>query len=182
MTLRSTLWILGALLLGAAPAQAAPAQLIGKSVVIGFTENRVQRMADWPDFRSVSIGAEISVYISSAGRTFSRLQMSSRRGRRGGTSTGKADRVGNSARAVTSFQGNTMTIMSGGAGGARRTVVTFGTGFTTCEASTVRAKPAGQGVIRAKSLIRGGIANEIRSIEITGISCRVVDGNVFAGG
>jgi hypothetical protein len=165
-------------LLAAAPAQAAPAQLLGKSVVISFTENRVQRMSDWADFRPMTIRGDVSVYISSAGRPFARLRMIAPRGQ-----TGTAERVGNQARGATSFKGNTMTSVGiGGGGDARRTVVTFSAGFTSCEATMVRAKPAGQSMIRAKSLIRPGISNEIRSIEITGISCRVVDGNVFAGG
>jgi hypothetical protein len=180
MSLQSGLQALGALALAslaAAPAQAAPQQLIGKSVIISFTENRVQRDGMSPDFRPRSFSGEISVYISSAGRTFSRLQLTNQRAR-----SGTADRVGNSSAGVTSFAGNTMTMISGGAGGARRTVVTFGAGFSTCEASMVRAKPAGESTIRTKSIINPGMPVEIRSVEVTGISCRVRDGNVFGGG
>src|SRR4051794_1084794 len=101
MPLRFSLWALGALLLTVAPAQAAPAQLFGKSVVISFTENRVQRNSNWPDLRSIAIGGEISVYISAAGRTCSRLRLTTRRGQ-----TGNRDRVGNQTGGTTSLQGN----------------------------------------------------------------------------
>jgi hypothetical protein len=180
MSLRSGFWALGALALAsfaaAAPAQAAPQQLLGKSIVISFIENRVQRNGSALEFRPLRFSGEISVYISSAGRTFSRLHLTNPR-----SESGKADRVGNSSAGVTSFAGNTMTMLAGGAGGARRTVVTFGAGFTTCEASMVRAKPAGQSMIRTGSIIHPGLTVEIRSVEITGISCRIRDGNVFGG-
>lgn len=177
MTLRSILWAFAALLFTAAPAQAAPAQLVGKSVVISFTENRVQRNSDWPDFRSIVIGGEVDVYISSAGRAFSRVRMTNR-----GGETGHRDRVGNEAGGAVSFAGNTMTIVRAQGGAARRAVVTFGTGFTSCQASMMFAKPSGQSVIRDKNMVRPGVTIEIRSVQVSGISCSVRDGNVFGGG
>ena len=177
MPLRSSLWALGALLFAAAPAQGAPAQLLGKTVSVRFTENRIQKNSDWPNFRPASFRGEVSVYISSEGRAFSRLRLTNQ-----SAQSGKFDNVGDTASGVTSFEGNSMTILGSDGDGARRTVVTFGASFSTCQASMVRAKPAGQDVIRSRSMIRPGITVEIRSVAITGIGCRIRTGNAFADG
>src|SRR5882757_330161 len=58
----------------------APAALKGKSVVVAWTETRQQRHVGEPNFRSVDASHNLSIYISTAGRVFSRQTNSTRAG------------------------------------------------------------------------------------------------------
>ena len=159
------------------PAQAAtPKQLYGKSVVIRWTETRVQRLVGQDNFRTFSIGIELSVYISTAGRVFTRLQATSGRG------TGSKDEVaGQQAnRRIPSFSGHSMQIMQSfsGTGLARRTSVNFDDAFTSCAAEVILAKQNGEASGYMKGVVDGQM-QEIRSATTSGTSCSVRDSNVF---
>src|SRR6478609_10208695 len=112
----------------AAGAASAPAGLQGKSVVVSWTETRVQRFVGEGEFRTVNGAITLSVYVSSAGRVFSRLAFETRRG------AGQSDQLaGAGARRVPSFSGNTMTVIHPlTSGGVRRMHVTFDGAFSTC--------------------------------------------------
>src|SRR5258708_1144824 len=95
---------LPALLLASISAEAAsaPTQLYGKSIRVTWSETRVQRNVGEANFRSVNASHELSVYISSAGRVFSKFQASTRRG------TGANEQVaGQGGNRVPSFGGHT---------------------------------------------------------------------------
>ena len=79
----------------AAPAAASepPKELYGKSVVVTWNEERVQRREDQREFRTVTIRGEYSVYVSSEGRLFNRVTMENPRGQKGGR-TASATRNG----------------------------------------------------------------------------------------
>jgi hypothetical protein len=53
--------------------EAPPQQLLGKSIVVTWSENRVQRVVGEANFREVDASHSMSVYIGSSGRVFSRL-------------------------------------------------------------------------------------------------------------
>jgi hypothetical protein len=162
---------------GVSQAAAAPQQLYGKSLIITWTEERMQRHGGETQFRPVNIQGKFSVYISSAGRIFNRVSMTNRR-----QASGSADRVGNTSNRSTRFQGNIMTsIQYASGGGARRIVVTFASNFGSCTADVIRGKASNSSVITAKSIIYPGMVVEIQSVHTSEISCSVRNGNVFGG-
>src|ERR1700721_566771 len=71
---------------------AAPAQLYGKSVIVSWTENRMQTTDRAAAPTAVTGTGQLSVYVSDKGRAFSRVSMSVSRGNRG-TRSGQRDTV-----------------------------------------------------------------------------------------
>lgn len=163
----------------AALAQNAPPELRNKSVVVSWTENRSFRKASEQAFHDQALPRSMSVYISSAGRPFTRMATSP--GRRAGS----VDFVGASGASnargvrVTSFGSHSMSFTSSMTGGARQITVQFVGGNSSCTANVVMAKQAGGDIIRSKSYVTGEQL-EIRSVTASGASCSIRDGNVFA--
>jgi hypothetical protein len=162
----------------AAGAASAPAGLHGKSVVVSWTETRVQRFVGEGDFRTVNGSITLSVYVSSAGRVFSRLGFQTRAG------AGQSDQIaGGGSSRVPSFSGNTMTVVHPlSSGGVRRMNVTFDGSFSSCSATTQFGKQEGVGRQIAKSwssAVKRQV--EIKSVSPGGVSCSVRNGNVFGG-
>jgi hypothetical protein len=170
--------VAGALCCGQAALAAPPQALYGKSVVVSWTEQRMQRRQGEGEFRAATRQGEFSVYVSSAGRIFNRASMTNpRRGRSGAT-----ERVGDTKNRNVSFEGRTMVVIQHGAsGGARRIVASFDDGFAGCTAEVIRGKEEGARAIVARSTITPGRAVEIASVKTTGVSCAVKSGNVFGG-
>lgn len=166
-----------ALSFGSRSALAAPSQLYGKSVTVSWNEDRQQRVNGEDTVRNVSRSAQFSVYVSSAGKAFSRMGYAF--SGRGSLKTGKKDAVGGESGRHISFTGNSMSMTSGhGSGGARSILVTFDGGFQGCSAQVVSGKEAGASAIRTKSLVTGE-AIEILSTKTGPASCSVRDGNIF---
>jgi hypothetical protein len=151
---------------------AAPSELKGNSVVLRWTENRVQRYEGESAFRSVSVNLEMSVYVSTQGRVFNKMTSNS------GSSEQVAGRASQSAQRIPSFSGRTMTIMQPLQGLARRITVNFDGGFTTCAVSVILAKQSGvgSGFMKAFGTRR---LQEIQSSTVNSTSCAVRAGNVF---
>ena len=172
-----SLIVAGAILLLAAakPAQAGPpAQLLGKSVVIDWSDTRSQRDGDNPEYHTVSGSHTLSVYISTAGRTFIRQVNRTRAG------SGRRDQApGQSGSRTAVFDGQTMTVFGQTRGGAQRTVVHFEGGFTGCSAATGLGFQSGQTSVSVSPIT--GRRVEMRSLAVTGINCSVRNGNVFDG-
>ena len=155
---------------------AAPQTLYGKSVIVAWTEQRMQRRQGEGEFRPATRNGAFSVYVSSNGRIFNRASMSNpRRGRSGAT-----ERVGDTKNRNIVFDGRTMVVTQhGGSGGARRIVVAFNDGFAGCTAQVIRGKEEGASAIVAHSTITPGRVVEIASVSTSGVSCSVKNGNVF---
>jgi hypothetical protein len=189
--------VLSAALAGPGIAHAAtfPSPLLGKSVTVNWTENRQQKLEDSGQtvFRSVSIS--LQVYISSAGRAFTKQSVSSAGGgasHRGGPGMGRG--FGSSFQEdqapgdATSSLGrsNEVVHMEGGAlavdrqmrAGARRIVVTFDGGYTSCNARVILGREGGTGALRGRNPVNG-MRFEIVSVNIATPSCSVASGNVF---
>jgi len=161
-------------------ADAAPQSLYGKTVVVTWQEERQQKLPGEENMRFVGTAAEFDVYVSEAGRPFSRLRFSIAN-QRGRLKSGSRDAVGGegSARNV-SFSGNGLTAsMPRGAGGALLVSVTFDSGFQSCTARTVSGKAPGVAAAHAKSIINGG-SIDLYSVKTSGESCRIQNGNMFA--
>lgn len=160
-------------------ALAAPAQLYGKSVIVGWTENRMQTTDNSAAPVSKTASAQLSVYVSDKGRAFSRVSMTVERGRRGNAS-GQRDAVQGegSARSV-NFSGNSMTVAAPrGNAGALMIRVTFDSGFSGCSARVISGKSGGAAYTRVHSMITGG-TYDMYSIQTSGESCSIQSGNVF---
>ena len=160
-------------------ALAAPAQLYGKSVIVSWTESRMQTTDRSATPVSKTGSGQLSVYVSDKGRAFSRVSMTVERGRRGNAS-GHRDAVQGegSARSV-NFRGNSMTVAAPrGDAGAMMIRVTFDSGFQGCSARVISGKSGGAGFTRVHSMITGG-TYDMYSIQTSGESCSIQGGNVF---
>ena len=172
-----TLLILANVPIGARAA-AAPASLLGKSIVLTWSETRQQRRLGDQNFRSVNASHNLSMYISSAGRAFVRQTI------RTGSGAGSEDQVSGSpqSRVVPSFAGRTMTLNSPfRSGGMRRHVMTFDAAFDACMATVAFVKEVGRETAITGSLIDRQHLFEMQSIAVTNVTCAVQNGNVFAG-
>lgn len=172
--------MLAALVPVRAPAQDAPSQLHGKSIVLGWTETRMQRRAgSGSEYQSRAIAQSLSVYVSSQGRLFSRRTATNPKG-----AGGKREGVGEAGQSATGglrnsrFQGGTLVVSTELAGGARLIAVSFGDGFATCTASVIVAREAGRQTMQIKSLADGGMI-EVQSVTASAPSCAIRAGNVF---
>lgn len=162
----------------AAQAQGAPAGLHGKSIILAWIENRMQRPAGSDaSFRQVGIAQSLSVYVSSQGRLFSRRTATNPKG--GG---GKREGTGDTGRSATggvrssSFEGSNLVVRTELAGGARLINVSFSGGG--CTASIVVARESGRPTMRVKSFAHGGMI-EVQSVTADGVKCSLREGNVF---
>jgi hypothetical protein len=146
-----------ALPMASSVALAAPSQLYGKSVIVSWQEDRQQTTAGDAQLRSISASAELSVYISEAGRPFSRVSMSVTN-RRGRTRSGNRDAVqGEGSARSFGFHGNTMSAsMPRGSAGAMQISVTFDSGFQSCSARVMTGRAGGSQFTRVKSMVISG--------------------------
>lgn len=127
------------------PAQAAPPkQLLGRSVTVNWTETRSQRHVGETEFRNVNANHTLMVYVSSAGRVFSRQVNNITQVGSGQINQLGAAREGSYAVATPSFSGQAMTIVRVGQGGARRVAVAFDAGFSSCSATAGTGFEAGK--------------------------------------
>lgn len=162
---------------------APPSQLLGKSITVSWTENRQQKQPGDDQIRAVTAFAEFNVYVSSAGRPFSRFRLSIAN-QRGNLRSGAADAVsGENSKRSFDFRGNTLSIgIPRGAGGATNIVATFDGSFQSCTAAALSGKTGGTTAIQSRSIIGGQKGRvDIYSIETTNLSCRIQSGNVFGG-
>lgn len=158
---------------------AAPAQLYGKSVIVSWTESRMQTTDRSATPVSKTASGQLSVYVSDKGRAFSRVSMTVDRGRRG-TASGQRDAVQGegSARSV-NFSGNSMTVAAPrGNAGALMIRVTFDSGFSGCSARAISGKSGGAAYTRIHSIVTGG-TYDFYSVQTSGESCSIQGGNVF---
>ena len=91
-------------------AMAAPKELYGKSIVISWSEDRVQRQVGETAFQSRSIAGGLSVYVSSQGNIFNRTSASNTQGNRRNIAShnyrfqGSADQVGSAGNSRSAFR------------------------------------------------------------------------------
>jgi hypothetical protein len=157
---------------------AAPAELYGKSIVVTWTEARMQRLQGETSFHPAERSGEFIVYVSIEGHVFNR-RVTTNNGRRGGE--GSADQIGNVGKSAISFQSHLMTAVQMQEHGARSIAVSFDQSFSSCTAEVIRGKEDGANAIVADSLIHPGRITIIQSVHISGVSCTIRQGNAFAG-
>jgi hypothetical protein len=133
----------------------------------------MQRLVGEAAFHSATRSGGLSAYVSTQGRLFNRITLSN------GRAQGSAERVGSEGNYSISFQGRSLVAVQMGEHGARRILVTFDPGFTTCTAEVIRGKEPGASSMVSNSLITPGNRTEIQSVKTTGVSCSTREGNVF---
>lgn len=160
----------------------APRQLFGKTVVIGWSEYRVQRCDDG-QLKRGHTSSSLLVYVSDGGRLFTRLN---RRGARGGANNNDLDPEGGNSRSGTgsasnlnaSFEGSILAVQNSMQSGARRIQATFNGGFTGCSLQ-VRFGREGGGELRHRTM-DGKMCN-IVSTDVSGNACSIRSGNLVGG-
>jgi hypothetical protein len=168
----------------AAPAgaeAAAPAPLHERSFVVSWGEHRIQRHVGEPNFRPVRGHQTLSIYVSSAGRVFSRLTFATRAG------TASVERVqGDFAdnprfrQWVSRFGDNTMSLSQTFRNAERLVEIEFDADLKGCKAKVSYVPDSGARSSFGFSPITKKKV-EFQSIEMSGESCAVRAGNVFQG-
>ena len=181
-------------LLAVVPAVAAPSELYGKSVVVSWSENRVQSDRGSSEKRQVTLSQSLSVYVSSTGRLFIRREATGRsadgmrggrfRGNRGlGGSHGSRDQVGAEGRMPsglaqqTHFAGRSLVFSQAFRSGARQVAVDFDASYGGCSARVTHGRASGQSTTAYHTLNGRDIV--VYSMDVANVSCRIVNGNVF---
>jgi hypothetical protein len=153
----------------------APTPLLGKSVIATWEEARVQRNAGDKTYRPVYGSQKLSIYVSTAGRVFSRFTNMTSAG------TGSNEQVAgqNNASRVPSFGEKTMEmLLPFASGGARRVKVEFNAAFDGCEVKiTYEAPSGGAPSVGFSPITKKWI--EFDSIIPREPGCSVQSGNVF---
>lgn len=158
----------------------APRELFNKTVSISWNEYRVQR-ADSGEIKKGNTSSSLLVYIGESGRLFTRL---SRQGRQRSNSNDLGPEGGNQRSGVgaagnltASFEGRQLLVSNSMSSGARRIQATFNPAFTGCGVQ-VRFGKEGGSEIRHRAM--DGRMYNILSTDVSGQSCSVRAGNVFA--
>jgi hypothetical protein len=165
------------LLVSVGMAQAAPKQLLNKTIAFSYNVQSVQRD---PDGRTRNINTAINYlwYVSNAGRIFER---SSRSPSAGSSQTGQfgPDSASTSKTGEghdVHFEGNKLVSLRSFAAGASRTLVSFDPSFTGCTVSVQQGKQGG--IFKRK--MTDGVIREVLSMSTSGETCSVREGNPFA--
>ena len=162
-----------AVLLGlSAPAIAAPAEALNKTITISFTATG---MSKGPDGQTKGFSTSVArvVYVSSQGRLFMKHTATLGRNSRGGEFDPNDARQGKGS---FQFQGNKLVGVIPYGTGARQITATFDAGFSSCTATVIEGHSGG--VIRRKG--PNGIMYEITNASTSSPSCSIQSGNAFA--
>jgi hypothetical protein len=162
----------------ASPAVAAPApDIVGKSVLVRWTENMQIQRADGP--MNPTVSRELRIYISTAGRSFARAMAAS--GRRSATNelVGTSGTSGAGGQWAVRVDGHTIVSQASFGNWARNVHVELSPGGSDCSAQVRTGKEVGSGTKAFRSGISGQMT-EVHSITVSGASCTVQQGNVFA--
>ena len=172
--------LVAASLLETAPATASPQQLLNKTVTLGWTTQSVQR---GPDRKERQVGSSIKyiVYISTLGRLFEHSSRSASGGTQGNDIDPNAAQTKMGEARGLRFEGNTLVANRGyggaGGSGAMRAVATFDSSYSSCALAVTHGKESGGGIKR-KGI--DGVVREYVSINVTGTSCSIQNGNALA--
>jgi hypothetical protein len=160
-----------------APAAGAPPQLHGKSVIVTWSETRVQRPVGAPNFQTITGEQNLSMYFGTEGHVFSRWRTSVN-----GRSAGNEQVAGDTNLAVTRvpiFHGtSTSIIMPLRGSAARRLSVDFDVGYVKCTAKSTFGKQVGSTTSVTMSPVVHKLI-ETQSVSVGPTSCSVQNGNVF---
>jgi len=160
-------------------AVAAPApDIVGKSVVVTWTENRQLQRADG----SVNVASsnDLRIYISSAGRPFVRGSSAVGRFSASSEQVGGSGTTNSGGMRVVSIDGHTIVLQAIIYGNWGRNLrVEIAPGGSSCSAQMLVAKESGSAPKAFRSAM-SGMQTEVHAVTVSGVSCTVQQGNVFA--
>jgi hypothetical protein len=167
-------------------ANAVPSQLYNKSIEVSWSEGRRQKFPNGTERYRV-VYAAFTIYVSSAGRMFiqsGRQVVNKRRktthlGGRSVSPDGDVIKTSNMRyRGNLHFEGNSLVSTVQFESGARRIVVSFDSGFSSCTLGITHGKEQG-----APGIVQHGLSGRLfmlMSVDISSQSCAVRQGNVLA--
>jgi hypothetical protein len=164
-------------------AASAPAQLLGKSVAVGWTDTRDMSFEDGPHVTRTYL-SNLKVYISTAGRAFSEftLAIQNPRGRSASAVGQQAPGDTRSSRGnprFIRFEGDSLIVEQQlGDVGARRVTIKFGNNYTSCAASIITGKSGGES-IHSRGMISGRSLT-FYSIQPSTPQCSISEGPAFS--
>lgn len=158
-----------------APAHAAPSQLLNKTVTVNLTVAIPGKGTDGSSLNTSSPVQRV-IYISSAGRVFSRTT------RTGGSARQQAERgpeAGSSGGSL-SFSGNKLVggMPIYGGSGATLWTISFDPSFQSCTAEVIVGKDSGKPIVWKG--FNGVSYTATGKAVISGVSCSIRDGNALA--
>jgi hypothetical protein len=171
--------------LSAVPARGsdgAPSALHGKTVILAWSENRTSRKADNGQISQARVVSDFRVYVSDAGRLFTRFTRRNASNGRSNSSSmspdGDTQSEGQgSSRLTTHFEGHQLVSENQMRSGARRIQAEFDNDFRSCTLRVIYGKESGALLYHRGMDGRMGyiLANEVLSPR-----CSVTDGNHVA--
>ena len=156
----------------------APQQLFDKTVTMSWTTSGTATSADGHSKPFTNANTR-TVYISSAGRPFLRMKLSSTRVSRGNYDSRGGDRgPEDTGRGSVRFEPGKLIGVETFASGARQFIATFDSGYSNCTLSIVDAKAGNAAIMR-----RGpdGAMYKVENVTTGAQSCSIQTGNAFAG-
>jgi hypothetical protein len=161
-----------------------PAPLLGKSVTLEWTTNEQRKFEDPGEVTFPTFSDSLRIYISTAGRAFSRevfVRTGGGGGQRGSPSV--SDQAPDDSRSSTGdqrivhFEHGALLVDNHLIAGMRHISITFGAGYGSCNARVTYDRPGDGGPIRRKLL--NGRRYELVSIQASVPSCSIMSGNVL---
>ena len=165
----------------AAASQSAPTALHNKTVVLTWIENRTQK-SEFGEVKRSTTASDFRVYISSAGRLFSRFTRENTGNKRSNKSEMSPDGstglsgVGQGQRTAR-FEGRQFVSENKMRSGARRIQAEFDEGFAKCELRVLYGK---EGNALPYHRAMDGRMYHILSTEVLTPKCSIHDGNFVA--
>jgi hypothetical protein len=172
-------WLLGSA--GPAAADTAPAALHNKTVVLTWTEKRSQK-ADSGELKHPTTTSDFRIYVSSAGRLFSRFTRTDLRSGRSNSSELAPDGnisfagIGQGLR-TTRFEGSRLTSDNKMRSGARRIQAEFDADYRGCTLRVIYGKE-GDAPLYHRAM--DGRMYTVLSIDVIAPACSIKDGNLIA--
>jgi hypothetical protein len=170
-----------AFLIYARAAESAPSELYGKTVILSWSEHRVQK-TQAGDIKKGTTSSQFRVYISTAGRLFSTFERrnaatgrsnKSDQGPDGGTTVSG---VGQGSRS-TRFEGGQLLSENAMRSGARRIQAAFDSNYRNCTLQVLYGKQAGAPLYHRAM---DGRMYTIISTEVISPTCSISDGNLVS--
>jgi hypothetical protein len=169
---------------GIAESAPFPAPLLGKSVTLNWTTNEQRKFEGTGEITFPAFSDSLRIYISTAGRAFSRevfVRTGGGGGQRGSSTV--SDQAPDDSRSssgdqrIVHFERGALLVDNHLIAGTRHISITFGADYGSCNARVTYDRPGDGGPIRRKLI--NGRRYEVVSIQTSAPSCSIMSGNVL---
>jgi hypothetical protein len=169
---------------GIAEAAPFPEPLLGKSVTLNWNENQQRKFEDTGEVTFPTFSHSLGIYISTAGRAFTRelnVPTGGRGPRRGPFVSDQApddSRSSTGDKRFVHFERGALLVDNHLIAGTRDISITFGPGYDSCNARVTYDRAADGGPVRMQ-IRPSGRRFELVSIQTSTPSCSIRSGNVL---